>query len=163
MLCAGRFRGALCIFFKPGVLLNTLLYSVPGFRFQHFLLILFKNTPTCRLTELKSICGKVFKISSFTCNFFIAGEFYKNENTFLRGFIMGKSDIISIGSPRPFPLPAASDGARWSDWHHLSIRKFSWVTAQLFNIIIMSFAMQNPGRHFIFACVFKPEAIEGAF
>lgn len=109
MLCAGRFRGALCIFLKPGVLLNTLLYSVPGFRFQHVLLILFKNTPTCRLTELKSICGKVFKISSFTCNFFIAGEFYKNENTFLRGFIMGKSDIMSIGSPRPFPLPAASE------------------------------------------------------
>lgn len=109
MLCAGRFRGSLCIFLKPGVLLNTLLYSVPGFRFQHFLLILFKNTPTCRLTELKSICGKVFKISSFTCNFFIAGEFYKNENTFLRGFIMGKSDIMSIGSPRPFPLPAASE------------------------------------------------------
>lgn len=35
-----------------------------------------------------------------------------------------------------FGWPLWRKRARWSDWHHLSIRKFSGVLAQFFNIII---------------------------
>lgn len=90
---------------------NWLYYTVQGFCFQRFLLIFLwkKIYIPVRENELKSICGKTYKISSLTCSLFIAGEFHKNKNTFLRGFILGKSDIISIGSPRHFPLATMTE------------------------------------------------------
>lgn len=88
-----------------------LYYTVQGFCFQRFLLIFIwkKIYIPVSENELKSICGKNFKISSFTCSLFIAGGFHKNKNTFLPGFILGKSDIILIGSPRPFLLAAVTE------------------------------------------------------
>lgn len=106
--------------------------------------------------ELKSICGKNFKISSFTCSLFIAGGFHKNKNTFLPGFILGKSDIILIGSPRPFLLAAVTEKGQ-------VIRLTSFIHSEILGSFATIFQEQNPSSLFILCFVLKSEATEGLF
>lgn len=149
---------------------NWLYYTVQGFCFQRFLLIFFwkKIYIPVSENELKSICGKNFKISSFTCSLFIAGGFHKNKNTFLPGFILGKSDIILIGSPRPFLLAAVTEKGqviRLTSFIHSEILGSFATIFQHYHLstFSMSFAMQNPSRLFILCFVLKSEATEGLF
>lgn len=117
---------------------------------------------------LKSICGKYLKISSFTCSLFIVGGFQKNKNTFLPGFILGKSDIILIGSPRPFPLAAVTEKGqviRLTSFIHTEVLGSFGTIFQHYHLstFSMSFAMQNPRGLFILCFVLKSEATEGLF
>lgn len=163
MLCAGLFRGALCILKNPGVLLNACLYSVPGFRFQHFLLIFFK-----KYTYLS------VKMNWNQYDFFFhlfplyRRRISKERKYVLTGIFNGKIWYHFNRITSPFSV-ACCDGKGRGDQIDIiypfgnsreSLHNFSTLSYEYF---FMSFAMQNPGRLFIFGRVLKPEAIEGSF
>lgn len=84
----------------------------------------------------------------------------------LTGIYTGKIDIISIGSPRPFPLATVTEKGqviRLTSFIHSEILGSFATIFQHYHLstFFMSFAMQNPSRLFILGFVLKSEATEG--
>lgn len=120
---------------------NWLYYTVQGFCFQRFFFILFSKKIYIPVSEneLKSICGKNFKISSFTCSLFIAGGFHNNKKHVLTGIYTGKIWYHINRITSPFSV-GRCDGKGPSDpidiiysfgnsrefWHNFSTLSFEY-------------------------------------